>query len=200
LKNLGLKFEVVASTFEENLDKTQFPNAADYAKETATHKAIEVTGRVMRESGTPDMVIASDTIVELDGHILEKPDGHEGASKMLRGLSGSKHKVHTGVVLILPKAVDPSTGKSPLVVSFSETTVVEFATLTPEVIEAYIASGEPMDKAGAYGIQGVGGSFVSGITGCYFSVMGFPVHRFSAEVVKLIKSGALPLEECWTEG
>uniref|UniRef100_A0A7S0RUK1 Septum formation protein Maf n=1 Tax=Pyramimonas obovata TaxID=1411642 RepID=A0A7S0RUK1_9CHLO len=195
LTNLGLKFDVVVSTFEETLDKASFPNAADYAKETATHKAIDVTGKVIRESGEPDMVIASDTIVELNGQILEKPDGHDGAYKMLSGLSGSKHKVHTGVVLILPKAVDPSTGKSPLVYSFTETTLVEFATLSHEAIEGYIASGEPMDKAGAYGIQGIGGSFVKGIQGCYFSVMGFPIHRFSAEVVRLIENGSLPLED-----
>mmetsp|Transcript_4062 Transcript_4062/g.7868 ORF Transcript_4062/g.7868 Transcript_4062/m.7868 type:complete len:230 (-) Transcript_4062:900-1589(-) len=195
LKGLGLKFNVIVSTFEETLDKAAFPNPADYARETATHKAIEVTGKAMRDGEVPDLVIGADTIVDLDGVVLEKPDGYDGAYSMLSRLSGNKHKVHTGVVLVLPKAIDPATGKSPLVYSFSETTSVEFDVLTPELIKAYIESGEPMDKAGAYGIQGIGGSFVKSLNGCYFSVVGFPIHRFSKEVVTIICNGILRLRE-----
>eukprot|EP00854_Cymbomonas_tetramitiformis_P023999 gene23999-29118_t len=128
LRGLGLSIEIVPSTFDEKLDKSSFASGADYAKETATHKAIEVAGK----TAGPDLVVGADTVVELNGEVLEKPDGFEGAFKMLRGLSGSKHKVHTGVVLVLPKAVDPATGKSPMVHSFSETTHVEFAELSDE--------------------------------------------------------------------
>jgi septum formation protein len=81
------------------------------------------------------------------------------------------------------------------VVSFAESTSVQFETLSRATIDAYVATGEPFDKAGAYGIQGVGGSFVSRIDGCYFSVVGFPVHRFCKEVVRLIEDGTLPLED-----
>ena len=75
--------------------------------------------------------------------------------------------------------------------SFSETTEVEFAALSPELIAAYVATGEPFGKAGAYGIQGVAGSFVKRISGCYFNVVGLPLHRVSAELARLIKDGAL---------
>ncbi len=80
-------------------------------------------------------------------------------------------------------------GVPPLVASFSETTHVQFASLSPETIAAYIATGEPFGKAGAYGIQGVAGSFVEGIQGCFYNVVGFPLHRFSSEVVRLIDAG-----------
>ena len=80
---------------------------------------------------------------------------------------------------------------SPLVCSFAETTHVEFAALSPALIAAYVATGEPFGKAGAYGIQGVAGSFVKGISGCYFNVMGLPLHRVAAEVARLVDSGAL---------
>jgi septum formation protein len=89
------------------------------------------------------------------------------------------------------RVADPALGVSPLVASFSETTQVEFATLSQELIRAYVATGEPFGKAGAYGIQGVAGSFVKGIQGDYFNVVGLPLHRFSAEVVRLMDAGAL---------
>lgn len=92
---------------------------------------------------------------------------------------------------LTPSVLDPALGVSPRAVSFSETTQVEFAALSPELIRAYVATGEPFGKAGAYGIQGVGGSFVKGIHGCYYNVMGLPLHRFAAEVVSLIESNAL---------
>jgi septum formation protein len=194
-----------------------------YAKETALHKAIEVAQRRFGEDGQlADLVIAADTVVDIGGAVLEKPDGADGAAAMLARLSGCKHAVHTGVALVMPRAVgacalgappawlrhhlrctalttlsrsaavpDPALGVSPRVISFSETTQVEFASLSPELIRAYIATGEPFGKAGAYGIQGVGGSFVKGINGCYYNVMGLPLHRFAAEVVSLLESNAL---------
>jgi septum formation protein len=77
------------------------------------------------------------------------------------------------------------------VASFAETTHVEFASLSPELIRAYVATGEPYGKAGAYGIQGVAGSFVKSIEGCFYNVVGLPLHRVSAEVARLIEAGAL---------
>ncbi|KAG0593298.1 hypothetical protein KC19_1G319200 [Ceratodon purpureus] len=115
---------------------------------------------------------------ELQSQVLEKPFDKDDAYRMLSSLSGQKHKVYTGVALVLPNASDSAPGAPPLVKSFYEETEVEFAELEEEAILAYIASGEPMDKAGAYGIQGIGGSFVKCIHGCYFNIMGFPVHRY----------------------
>ena len=76
-------------------------------------------------------------------------------------------------------------------VVFSEETAVTFTSLTPEMIDGYVSTAEPMDKAGSYGIQAMGGSFVTGITGCYYNVMGFPMHRFAAELLGLIKQGTV---------
>lgn len=188
LRGLGLTVEVLPSSFEENLDKSAFANPGEYATQTATHKAFEVSRRTLQ--GT-DLIIAADTVVELHAQVLEKPRDKDDAYRMLSSLSGQKHKVYTGVALVLPNSSDPAPGASPLLKSFYEETEVEFAELEEEAILAYIASGEPMDKAGAYGIQGIGGSFVKCIHGCYFNIMGFPVHRFSVEVDRLVKSGAI---------
>lgn len=167
------------------------PARSDYAKETALHKAIEVAQRRFAHGELADLVIAADTVVDLGGEVLEKPEGEQGATSMLSRLSGSQHQVHTGVALILPRATDPSLGVSPRVCSFAETTTVDFAPLSPELIAAYVATGEPLGKAGAYGIQGVAGSFVKRIQGCYFNVVGLPLHRTTAEIARLIDDGAL---------
>ncbi len=91
----------------------------------------------------------------------------------------------------LTRHADPVLGVSPLVSSFAVTTAVEFATLSPELIRAYVATGDSFGKAGAYGIQGAAGSFVKGIEGCFYNVVGLPLHRVSAEVARLIEAGAL---------
>ncbi|CAI5929531.1 unnamed protein product, partial [Closterium sp. NIES-65] len=157
------------------------PPLADYAAETATHKAIEVSSKALRDAqatgeAPPTLVIAADTVVEIDGELLEKPVSKEDAIRMLLLLSGRKHRVFTGVALVLPAVTDPLIGRSPLLRSFHECTQVEFASLSQAEVEAYVATGEPMDKAGGYGIQGLGGCLVKAINGCYFNVMGLPLN------------------------
>ena len=194
--------QVIKSTFEEDLPKEKFPQAADYCRETALAKGLEVAERVMsRDSGIdhlPDLIISSDTIVEHQGKVLEKPADEEDAFCVLSSLSGSTHNVHTGVALILPKVKDSKDQSTEglrvggvTVKSFAVTTEVTFDKITPEAIRAYIATGEPMDKAGSYGIQGVAGSFVTGISGCYFNVMGLPINRLCSEIDSMIRAGVL---------
>ncbi|KAH7421317.1 hypothetical protein KP509_13G050500 [Ceratopteris richardii] len=187
--------EIIPSTFDETLNKSSFSSAGEYAAETALHKAIEVSRRTYRASDQTqaDIVIGADTVVELEGMILEKPTDEDDAAHMLFKLSGRQHRVFTGVSLIFPSACDPVLGKTPLVHTFWEETSVDFGELKKEAIEAYVRSGEPMDKAGAYGIQGIGGSFVKSVTGCFYNVVGFPLYRFSVELDKLIAKGALCL-------
>jgi len=136
----------------------------------------------------PDLLICADTIVVLDGVILEKPTSRTDAVQMLSKLSGREHVVHTAVCLVLPGAAC-SSAKSPFIHSFYETTKVQFSTLPAEAIEAYVDSGSPMDKAGGYGIQDNAGSFVQGIVGCYYNVTGFPLNRFCREMLQLIDQG-----------
>lgn len=112
-----------------------------------------------------DIVIGSDTVVVLNGEIFGKPKSEAHAHAMLKALSGKKHFVYTGVAVAEKGEVR----------SFVQKTEVEFYELSDETIEKYIATGEPMDKAGAYGIQGKGSVLVKGIVGDYFNVMGLPV-------------------------
>ncbi|KAL4852680.1 N-acetylserotonin O-methyltransferase-like protein [Chlorella vulgaris] len=199
LQQLGLQFEVVVSTFEETLPKDQY-SAADYARHTASHKAMDVAQQLFRPtqlpaaaaaaaaaaeaersssgSGTPGvasqhvppvLVIGADTVVEHGDHILEKPADAGDAARMLHMLSGTRHHVHTGVALVLPPL---DAAAEPRLHSFSVTTIVEFDELSAAAVQAYVASGEPFGKAGSYGIQGMAGSFVHGIQGCYFNVLG----------------------------
>ena len=114
-----------------------------------------------------DIVIGADTVVELDGIILGKPADGADAFRMLRALSGREHRVYTGVTLI----------RDGTVLSQAEMTRVFFRELTDREIGAYIASGEPMDKAGAYGYQGLAGLFVERIEGDFFNVVGLPLCR-----------------------
>ena len=119
-----------------------------------------------------DTIIAADTVVAIDGMILGKPSDPENAAEMLRRLSGRKHSVFTGVTLISPEKT----------VSFAEETLVEFYPLTDEEILRYVESGDPMDKAGAYGIQGRGALLVKRIEGDYYNVMGLPIGRLYREL------------------
>eukprot|EP00696_Hemimastix_kukwesjijk_P008959 gnl/Hemi2/21311_TR7073_c0_g1_i1.p1 gnl/Hemi2/21311_TR7073_c0_g1~~gnl/Hemi2/21311_TR7073_c0_g1_i1.p1 ORF type:complete len:222 (-),score=43.85 gnl/Hemi2/21311_TR7073_c0_g1_i1:186-851(-) len=180
LTNLGLVFQVVPSTFPENLDKSRF-TPEQYVIENSRIKAEEVATSLKHAGQTFDVVIGADSVVVLDGDILEKPSSEQHAFDMLTRLSGRSNVVFSGVSLVLP---NPDGGFC--VTSFSERTEVEFAPLTPDLINAYIATREPLDKAGAYGIQGLGSSFVRGIKGCYFNVMGFPTHAFCTQLLALM--------------
>ena len=124
---------------------------------------------VLPIAGEEDIVISADTVVTLDGEILGKPRDAADARRMLSSLSGNTHVVHTGIALLSHRHVGSAVVSSR----------VTFRPLSMDEIDAYIASGEPMDKAGAYGIQGLGSLFVSHLDGDFFAVMGFPVCRFS---------------------
>jgi len=110
-------------------------------------------------------VLGADTTVTFDGQILGKPEDREDAARILRMLSGRSHRVITGVALVTHQAVEVA----------AEVTAVQFLTLSDSEIEAYIATGEPMDKAGAYGIQGLAAKWIPRVQGCYFNVMGLPL-------------------------
>ena len=133
----------------------------DTVKALSRAKTLEVAEH--RPAG--DVIIAADTVVCLDGDILGKPCDEAEAADMLRRLSGREHEVYTGVTVMRGGDIRCSV----------ERTLVRFRPLTPGEIAAYVATGEPMDKAGAYGAQGVASLFVEGITGDFFNVMGLPM-------------------------
>ena len=154
----------------EELLPDHFP-VADAAEYLACHKAREIFEK-HREDQDPPVVIGSDTVVICEGEILGKPKDPEDARRMLRMLSGKKHQVCTGVC-ILSRELERS---------FSSVTHVEFYPLSEAEIDAYIATGEPSDKAGAYGIQGAGALLVKALEGDYYTVVGFPIARIAREL------------------
>lgn len=162
LEQLGLQFTVVAGNVDENVGDPVPPGSL--VETLAGRKAREVAGRLDR-----GLVIGSDTVVVWRDRILGKPGDRQEALDMLSCLQGDEHSVYSGLAV-----VDAETG----VVHVShERTRVFFRPAGMDEIEAYVDTGEPMDKAGAYAVQGLGAVFVEGIEGCYFNVVGLPLAR-----------------------
>lgn len=159
LTQLGVSFERIVTGIEEK--RGEWESAQQYVSRLAREKA--QAGVVQTPRDLP--VLGADTIVIFNGEVLEKPGDAEHAARMLRKLSGQTHQVMTAVAL----------ADSQHVLDCLVTTDVTFRVLTEEDIAGYIASGEPMDKAGAYGIQGLGGCFVRKINGSYHAVVGLPL-------------------------
>ena len=159
LTQLGVSFERIVTGIEEK--RAEGESAQQYVSRLAREKAQAGVALVPRDLP----VLGADTIVILNGEVLEKPHDTEHAARMLRKMSGQTHQVMTAVAL-----ADSQNVLDCLVV-----TDVTFRVLTDDEIAAYIASGEPMDKAGAYGIQGLGGCFVRKINGSYHAVVGLPL-------------------------
>ena len=171
LQNAGYTFSVVSSA----IDETPIPgeSAEAMVQRLADAKAELVAAR----SVGPAIVVAADTAVLIGTQILGKPRTTEDARHMLELLSGKTHSVITGVALIRLPDVERR--------SFVESTQVQFAVLSAEEIEEYLATGEPFDKAGGYAIQGRAGRFIPRIEGCYFNVVGLPLARMARELREL---------------
>lgn len=154
---MGLEFRVRAADVDEAMDPS-LPPQQEVARVSALKaKAVEAPADAL--------VIAADTVVVCDGQILGKPATGKAAAEMLELLSGKAHQVMTGYTLRLGERLETHT----------EISTIYFRELSPEEIGAYVATGEPMDKAGAYGIQGKAALFVKGLEGDYYNVMGLPV-------------------------
>ncbi|XP_051492560.1 probable bifunctional dTTP/UTP pyrophosphatase/methyltransferase protein isoform X2 [Apus apus] len=184
LTNVGLRFEVVPSWFKETLEKSSFATPYEYAVETAKQKALEVANRMhMKHLRTPDVVIGADTIVTVDEQILEKPVDKQDAYRMLSRLNGKEHSVFTGVAIIHCSSKDNQLQTE--ITDFYEETKVKFSDLSEELLWEYIHSGEPMDKAGGYGIQALGGMLVEYVHGDFLNVVGFPLNHFCKKLAEL---------------
>jgi septum formation protein len=170
LTQAGYTFEVRAAQIDEAVRPGEDPIA--YVVRLAREKAQAVfqdavnmgqLSVVSEKSGR--VVLGADTTVTLDGHILGKPEDAADAARMLRMLSGRTHRVMTGVAVVTERRVEVA----------AEVTGVRFLTLSDAEIEAYVATGEPMDKAGAYGIQGMAAKWIPRVEGDYFNVVGLPL-------------------------
>ena len=164
LKMIGVEdFDVIPDTAEEEIPPNQSP------EQTVCGIALQKASNVSRLRGGDDLIIAADTLVYLDGRPISKPADESDAADMLRTLSGRQHTVYTGVAILRGNETR----------TFAEKTDVYFRELTDSEISGYIKTGEPMDKAGAYGAQGRGAVFIERLEGDFFNVMGLPLCRLS---------------------
>jgi septum formation protein len=166
LRDAGIPFETLSTDVDES------PRAGESVEAMVLRLAEAKAGAAVASLRSPNekaIVIGADTVVDLDGEVLGKPGSARIAAEMLRKLSGRTHRVVTGLAVI--RVPDGQTRLE------LETTQVRFSTLTPEEIDQYAATDEPLDKAGAYAIQGIAGRYVERIEGCYFNVVGLPLAR-----------------------
>lgn len=174
LAQAGFHFEVQPSCVPEARQPGE--DAIRFATRLAREKAGEIFARRQAMAGTvdPAIVLGADTVVVCDGEIMGKPSDAADAARMLLLLSGRTHHVVTGVAVVWGSSSPPAVEVA------AELTQVTMCTLSPQEVSAYIASGEPMDKAGAYGIQGYAGRWIPRISGCYFNVVGLPLALVSS--------------------
>lgn len=173
LTQVGMKFVVCPSTIEEHITEK---NPVDVVKELSRQKAEDVAQKVVSKENAKDfLVIGADTIVVYEDQILGKPVDKDDAIRMLGMLQGKTHSVYTGVTLVLQR-------ENRKVITFAEKTEVVMCPMNQEEIEWYVNTGEPMDKAGAYGIQGLCARFIREIRGDYNNVVGLPVGRIYQEL------------------
>ncbi|HKV46797.1 MAG TPA: Maf family protein [Candidatus Acidoferrales bacterium] len=166
LRNAGLSFEVQPAYVDELLATNE--RAEDYVLRLAKTKA-QIVATTAAKNSERAFILGADTTVVCDGRIFGKPENAAEAREMLHALSGKTHEVCTGIAIVRTPDGLQAAG--------FETTRVAFLPLSQDQIDAYIATGEPYDKAGGYGIQGLAGKFIPRIEGCYFNVMGLPLSR-----------------------
>ncbi|XP_076766057.1 dTTP/UTP pyrophosphatase [Xylocopa sonorina] len=175
IKKLGINVEIIPSTYDENLDSSSYRNFGLYVQDIAKFKAKEVYDRLEEDAVTPTLVISADTMVAMGNIIYGKPKNDSHAFEMLSSLANKEHTVYTGVCLKTPNKE----------VNFYESAKVKFGDISEEQIWTYIKSGESLDKAGGYGLQGLGGSLIEKINGDFYTVMGMPLHSLTKQLNKI---------------
>lgn len=176
LNQIGVDFDIVVSKVEEHVT-THIP--MQVVEELSSQKARAVYESLTEEMKATSLVLGADTIVACAGQIMGKPKSEEDAVNMLMTLQGKAHQVYTGVTFVYEEDKQIKT------YSFHEATDVIFYEMSPEEIKEYVATKDPMDKAGAYGIQGFCARHIKGISGDYNNVVGLPVGRVYQELRKL---------------
>ena len=174
LSQVGISYEVMPSSIDEDAIQADTPAALVEALSAA--KAEDIAERLTKNF----VIIGADTVVVKDNSILGKPSDEAEAAKMLQMLQGNRHEVYTGVTLI---SVSPE-GKG-LIDTFHVRTIVDMIPMTAAQIDAYIKTGEPMDKAGAYGIQGRGAAYIQDIAGDYYNAVGLPISTVLARLANM---------------
>lgn len=174
LTQIGIEYEVMPSEGEEKTEKSQ---PEEMVMALSRQKAADVEEKLEERGEDGFLIIGADTVVAFEGTVMGKPKDGEDARRMLDTLQGNVHQVYTGVTLCQKKD-----GQPPVFHTFYEKTDVTMYPMSGDEIEAYIATGEPIDKAGAYAIQGRCAAYVKGICGDYSNVVGLPVGRLWQEM------------------
>lgn len=169
LKQVGLEFDIIPANIDE--DSENFHDAGKYAMEMSRQKAVSVAERIRGSAGRDAFVLGADTVVGIDGKILGKPADADDARRMLKLLENRWHEVTTGITLVRADSLKAVTDR--------EVTRVKVPPYPEGFLDRYILSGEPVDKAGSYAIQGFGSLMVERIEGCFFNVMGLPLFKLS---------------------
>ena len=182
LTALGVRFDIVSADADESSDIT---DPSLLVRELALRKG-RATRELLRQRGewnSDTLIIASDTVVAAGDEILGKPADEADAARMLGLLSGTEHRVISGIALL--KGEDE--------IADHDSTAVRFAAMSAAEINWYVKSGEPMDKAGAYAVQGLASIFIQGLDGCYFNVVGLPVHKLNELMTSFLGHGLVQL-------
>jgi septum formation protein len=182
LESIGLKFEITVSEFAEDLDLLLYKdNLPQYVIDTAEHKCRHVFNKIKLNENEKNnaIIIGADTMCSLNNVVYGKPSDKDDAFRMLNAFSNNTHQVCTGVCILQGDMT---------IKTFSETTDVTFGSIDDETIRAYIETGEPMNKAGSYGIQALGATLVKKIDGDYFNVVGFPLYQFCVQLKALLNA------------
>lgn len=178
LEQIGMAFEVIPSDIEE---KTLSRVPCEMVMELSKMKAGDIFAKLSPEKRSSVIVAGADTVVAFKERIMGKPADRKEAEEMLFLLQGQTHQVYTGVTLIWQKEKE----EEPSTLSFYEKTEVTMYPMSRQEISGYVDSGEPMDKAGAYGIQGKCAAFIKEIRGDYYNVVGLPIGRLYQEIKKI---------------
>ncbi|MBU5300221.1 Maf-like protein [Clostridium sporogenes] len=174
LKRILGNFQIIVSDFDESSIPFK-NNIPSYVMNLAEGKARSVSKKIMDQDN--NLIIGCDTIVTFNNRILGKPKDKKDAFEMLQALSGNEHEVYSGLAIL--------DVKSNKIIKDFVCTKVKFSKLSSVQIEKYINTGDPMDKAGAYGIQGKAGVFVENINGCYYNVVGLPLNKLNSMLMEM---------------
>lgn len=178
LEQIGMEFEVIPSDIEEKVE-SRVP--CEMVMELSGMKAMDIFEKLPLEKRTSVVVAGADTVVAFKERIMGKPSDRKNAEEMLSLLQGKTHQVYTGVTLVWQKEKEEPPSK----LSFYEKTEVSMYPMSMQEIGRYVDTGEPMDKAGAYGIQGKCAAFIKEICGDYYNVVGLPIGRLYQEIKKI---------------
>ncbi|XP_020283736.1 uncharacterized protein LOC109854733 isoform X2 [Pseudomyrmex gracilis] len=178
MTTLGLNVEIIPSLYDENLDRSKYNNHGEYVQDIAKYKVYDVHERLKDDPVPPLLIIGADTMATLGDNVYGKPKNEAEAYQMLSSLVNKEHVSYTGVCLKTPKTE----------VQFYEATKVKIGDVSEAQIRQYIKTGDPLTKAGGYGIQGMGGCLIEKIDGDFYTVTGLPVYSLTKHLNQIFSN------------